>query len=268
MKVLVTGAAGQLGYDVVNELTRRGIAAVGTDIREENDLTERANWSEYLALDITDRSAVEKTVGRIAPDAIIHCAAWTNVDGAEDEKNRATVERINVFGTENLALAAKKAGCKFLYISTDYVFDGTGTRPWQPDDVRFAPQNWYGETKLQGETAVSTLLEKYFIVRIAWVFGKNGKNFVKTMLKLADKGCKELRVVDTRRTRAAISVGRTLRRRSSGRRRRTSPSSASRPQNTAPRSPGVRSIPVWIRANWRRRVSYRFRIGRTPFRDI
>ena len=184
MKVLVTGAAGQLGYDVVNELTGRGITAVGTDIRDENDLTEKANWSQYVPLDITDRDAVEKTVEKIAPDAIIHCAAWTNVDGAEDEKNRPTVKKINVDGTENLALAAKKAGCKFLYISTDYVFDGTGERPWQPDDARFAPQNWYGETKLQGEIAVSTLLEKYFIVRIAWVFGKNGKNFVKTMLTL------------------------------------------------------------------------------------
>lgn len=196
MTVLVTGAAGQLGYDVVNELTGRGILAVGTDIRDENDLTEKANWSAYVPLDITDRDAVEKAVCEIAPDAIIHCAAWTNVDGAEDEKNRPTVKKINVDGTENLALAAKKAECKFLYISTDYVFDGTGERPWQPDDLQFAPQNWYGETKLQGEIVVSTLLEKYFIVRIAWVFGKNGKNFVKTMLQLADKGYKELRVVD------------------------------------------------------------------------
>ena len=196
MKVLVTGAAGQLGFDVVNELTRRGICAVGTDIRDEKDLTLRADWSEYAALDITDRAAVEETVGRIAPDAIIHCAAWTNVDGAEDEKNGPTVEKINVDGTENLALAAKKTGCKFLYISTDYVFDGTGDRPWKPDDRCFSPLNRYGETKLRGETAVSTLLERFFIVRIAWVFGKNGKNFVKTMLQLANKGYKELRVVD------------------------------------------------------------------------
>ena len=196
MTVLVTGVAGQLGFDVVNELTKRGIRAIGTDIRPETELIAKADWAKYVALDITDRAAVEKTVRRISPDAIVHCAAWTNVDGAEDPANRETVRKINVDGTENLALAAKGLGCKFLYISTDYVFDGAGERPWKPEDRCFAPQNWYGVSKMQGENVVSTLLERYFIVRIAWAFGKNGKNFVKTMLSLADKGYKELRVVD------------------------------------------------------------------------
>lgn len=196
MKVLVTGVAGQLGFDVVNELNKRGIVAIGTDIRSESELIAKANWKAYVSLDITDRAAVEKTVREISPDAIVHCAAWTNVDGAEDENNKPLVKKINVDGTENLALAAKGLGCKFLYISTDYVFDGAGERPWKPEDRCFAPQNWYGVSKMQGENVVSTLLERYFIVRIAWAFGKNGKNFVKTMLSLADKGYKELRVVD------------------------------------------------------------------------
>ena len=196
MKVLVTGVAGQLGFDVVNELNKRGIVVIGTDIRSESELIAKANWKAYVSLDITDRAAVEKTVREISPDAIVHCAAWTNVDGAEDENNKPLVKKINVDGTENLALAAKGLGCKFLYISTDYVFDGAGERPWKPEDRCFAPQNWYGVSKMQGENVVSTLLERYFIVRIAWAFGKNGKNFVKTMLSLADKGYKELRVVD------------------------------------------------------------------------
>lgn len=196
MKVLVTGVAGQLGYDVVKNLSSRGIEAIGTDILEENELINKANCIKYIQLDITDKSKVEVVVKNHMPDAIIHCAAWTNVDGAETESNRPIVKRINVDGTDNLVKAAKEIDCKFLYISTDYVFDGEGTRPWQPSDKEYAPKNYYGETKLQGEVAVSSQLVKYFIVRIAWVFGINGKNFIKVMLSLADKGYKELRVVD------------------------------------------------------------------------
>lgn len=196
MRVLVTGVAGQLGYDVINELAKRGHEAIGTDIRQENELINKANWSTYVQLDITDKTRVEGVVSQIKPDAIIHCAAWTNVDGAEDENNKPLVKRINADGTNNLVKVAKQIDCKFLYISTDYVFDGEGTRPWQPDDKNYAPQNYYGETKLQGELVISSQLEKFFIVRIAWVFGLNGKNFIKTMISLADKGYKELKVVD------------------------------------------------------------------------
>lgn len=194
--MLVTGVAGQLGYDVINELHGRGIEAIGTDIREEDELVHKAKWNQYVRLDITDKGKVYELVNQIRPDAIIHCAAWTNVDGAEDENNKPLVKRINVDGTDNLVKVANELGCKFLYISTDYVFDGNGTRPWQPDDKNYAPQNYYGETKLQGELAVSSQLTNFFIVRIAWVFGLNGKNFIKTMLSLADKGYQELKVVD------------------------------------------------------------------------
>lgn len=196
MKVLVTGVAGQLGYDVVNELYKRGIDAIGTDIRPEEELINKAQWSEYIQMDITQNKKVKDIVKSIKPDAIIHCAAWTNVDGAEDEKNKPLVEKINVSGTNNLVKAANEIDAKFLYISTDYVFNGDGDRPWQPDDTNYDPLNYYGETKLRGERAVASQLGKCFIVRIAWVFGLNGKNFIKTMLALADKGYKELRVVD------------------------------------------------------------------------
>ncbi len=196
MKVFVTGVAGQLGYDVINELSKRGLEAIGTDIREESELINKANWNKYIQLDITDKAKVEEVVNSVKPDAIIHCAAWTNVDGAEDENNKPLVKKINVDGTDNLVKVAKELDCKFLYISTDYVFDGEGTRPWEPDDKNYAPQNYYGQTKLEGELEVSSQLDKFFIVRIAWVFGFNGKNFIKTMLSLADKGYKELKVVD------------------------------------------------------------------------
>jgi dTDP-4-dehydrorhamnose reductase len=196
MKVLVTGVAGQLGYDVINELSKRGLKAIGTDIREESELINKANWNKYIQLDITEKAKVEEAVNSVKPDAIIHCAAWTNVDGAEDENNKPLIKKINVDGTVNLVKVAKELRCKFLYISTDYVFDGKGTRPWEPDDKNYAPQNFYGQTKLEGELVVSSQLENYFIVRIAWVFGLNGKNFIKTMLSLADKGYKELKVVD------------------------------------------------------------------------
>ena len=196
MRTLITGVAGQLGYDVVNELSKRGIVAIGSDIREENEIINKSNWSKYIQLDITDKEAVNRVIKELKPDAIIHCAAWTNVDGAEDENNKPLVKKINVDGTDNLVKAAKEVGAKFLYISTDYVFNGEGKEPWKPDDKDYAPLNYYGQTKLEGELSVSSQLDKYFIVRIAWVFGLNGKNFIRTMLNLADKGYKELRVVD------------------------------------------------------------------------
>ena len=196
MKVLVTVVAGQLGFDVINELNKRGVVAVGTDIRSEDELTNKASWNQYVQLDITDKAKVNEIVKLIRPDAIIHCAAWTNVDGAEDPINKPLVKKINVDGTDNLVKAAKEINAKLLYISTDYVFNGEGIRQWEPDDKNYDPLNYYGETKLQGELSVSSQLYKYFIVRIAWVFGLNGKNFIKTMLSLADKGYKELRVVD------------------------------------------------------------------------
>ena len=168
MKFFVTGAKGQLGYDVMTELKKRGFDAVGVDIDE---------------MDITDGESVEKVITAENPDTVIHCAAWTAVDLAEDEDKQEKVRLVNAVGTENIAKVCKKLDCKMIYISTDYVFDGQGTRPWEPDDER-NPLNVYGQTKYEGELAVENLLEKYFIVRIAWVFGQNGKNFVKTMLNL------------------------------------------------------------------------------------
>ncbi len=182
MKILVTGACGQLGSDLILELVGRGLEAVGTDI-----LPEAPNLPEaisYLQLDITDAAAVLETVGALRPDAVIHCAAWTAVDAAEEPENREKVFAINALGTRNLAEACRAVGAKMLYISTDYIFDGTGTEAWKPDCDAYAPLNVYGQSKLEGELAVRKLLERYFIVRIAWVFGKNGKNFVKTMLRV------------------------------------------------------------------------------------
>ena len=190
MKVFVTGANGQLGYEVITELKRRKIDAVGSDLAKDSD-----DGSDLVALDITKKTDVEKVLVEIRPDVIIHCAAWTDVDGAEDEKNKSIVKKVNVDGTRNLADMAKKLDAKMIYISTDYVFDGKGDRPWQPDDKCFGPQNYYGKTKLGGELAVSSILEKFFIVRIAWVFGKNGKNFVDTMLNVGKK-YPVIRVVD------------------------------------------------------------------------
>lgn len=180
MKVLVTGVAGQLGHDVMNELLGRNHEAIGTDIAEVKGMP-------FVKLDITDENAVKNTVMEIKPDAVIHCAAWTAVDAAEDEENRDKVFAINSKGTENIASECKKLGCKMLYISTDYVFDGQGTEPWPADCKLYKPLNIYGESKLKGEQAVSSLLGKYFIVRIAWVFGKNGNNFIKTMLNIGKK---------------------------------------------------------------------------------
>lgn len=190
MRVLVTGVGGQLGHDVVNELVRRNHNGIGSDIQEEysgvKDGTQVTS-AHYVQLDITDRDAVEKVVAELKPDAIIHCAAWTAVDAAEDEENREKVYAVNVAGTRNIACAANSAGAKMLYLSTDYVFDGQGTDSWQPDDKNYAPLNVYGQSKLDGEKAVSEILERFFIVRIAWVFGLNGKNFIKTMLTVGKK---------------------------------------------------------------------------------
>ena len=190
MRFLVTGVGGQLGHDVLNELDKRGYEAVGTDI-----LDEVKSSFPYVKLDITDESQVNKAIGMIKPDVIVHCAAWTAVDAAEDEENREKVTAINSNGTRYIAQAARTADAKMIYISTDYVFDGTGERPWQPDDRNYAPLNVYGQSKLDGEMAVSGLLDKYVIVRIAWVFGKNGKNFIKTMLNVG-KTHDEVRVVN------------------------------------------------------------------------
>ena len=174
MKVFVTGVGGQLGYDVLNELKKRGHECVGSDITE----------SAEIKLDITDKAAVEAALSQIHPDAVIHCAAWTAVDAAEDEENKAKVYAVNVTGTQNIAEACKKLDCKMIYISTDYVFNGQGTEPWRADCREYAPLNYYGQTKLEGELAVAKAIEKYFIVRIAWVFGLNGKNFIKTMINV------------------------------------------------------------------------------------
>ena len=182
MKVLVTGVGGQLGYDVMIELNKRNHEGIGSDILESVPLD-----MSYTKLDITDETAVLNTIKNIRPDAVIHCAAWTAVDNAEDEENKAKVEAVNVDGTRNIAKACKVTDCKMIYISTDYVFDGQGTTPWTADCKDYAPLNVYGESKLQGELAVSEILDKYFIVRIAWVFGVNGNNFIKTMLNVGKK---------------------------------------------------------------------------------
>ena len=187
MKLFVTGVCGQLGHDVINNLVSRGYEAVGSDIQPIYSGVadgSAVTSSPYVQLDITDRDAVLSAIEEIRPDAIIHCAAWTAVDDAEDEENRSKVHAINVDGTKNIVDAAKSVGAKMLYLSTDYVFDGKGVRPWEPDDKCYAPLNVYGRSKLDGELAVSGTLEKYFIVRIAWVFGLNGKNFIKTMINV------------------------------------------------------------------------------------
>lgn len=189
MKAFVTGVGGQLGYDVVNELKKRGFEGIGSDILPSAD-TE----SPYVQLDITNADAVEKVISKVDPDVVIHCAAWTAVDAAEDEENIPKVRAINVNGTQNITNVCKKLECKMIYISTDYVFNGQGTEPWTPDCKDYAPQNVYGQSKLDGELAVANTLDKYFIVRIAWVFGVNGKNFIKTMLNVG-KNHDEVRVV-------------------------------------------------------------------------
>ena len=187
MKVFVTGVNGQLGHDVMNELAKRGYEGVGSDLAPEYSGVadgSAVTTAPYISLDITDAEGVEKVITEVNPDVIVHCAAWTAVDMAEDDDKVEAVRKVNVGGTQNIANVAKKLDVPMVYISTDYVFDGQGTTPWDPDFKGYKPMNVYGETKLGGELAVSETLDKYFIVRIAWVFGLNGKNFIKTMLNV------------------------------------------------------------------------------------
>ena len=189
MRVFVTGVGGQLGHDVMNELHKRGHEGIGSDIAPQYSGAQDGSAvtvMPYMPLDITDAAAVSRVLREVKPDAVVHCAAWTAVDAAEDMENQSRVHAINAEGTANIAEVCKELDCKMVYISTDYVFNGQGERPWQPDCKDYAPLNFYGQTKLEGELAVSSRLEKYFIVRIAWVFGLNGKNFIKTMLKLGE----------------------------------------------------------------------------------
>ena len=186
MKVLVTGVGGQLGHDVMNELASRGYEGIGSDIKETYSGIQdgtAVTTMPYVPMDITDAASVEKVLTEAAPDVVVHCAAWTAVDLAEDEDKKDIVKAVNATGTKNIADVCKKLDCKMVYISTDYVFDGQGTRPWEPDDERH-PLNVYGQSKYEGELAVEELVEKFFTVRIAWVFGVNGKNFIKTMLRI------------------------------------------------------------------------------------
>ncbi len=184
MKAFVTGVGGQLGHDVIRELSARGHIAIGSDITDNAE----------VKLDITDDAAVQRTLDQIAPDVVIHCAAWTAVDAAEESENAPKVRAINATATQSIATACQRLGCKLIYISTDYVFNGQGSQPWPADCPDYAPLNVYGETKLAGEQAVRATTDKHFIVRIAWVFGRNGKNFIRTMLALSEK-YEELRVV-------------------------------------------------------------------------
>lgn len=190
MKVFVTGVGGQLGHDIVNELLKRGHEAIGSDIAPAYSGIQDGTavvTAPYIQLDITDEHAVSGVLSEMAPDAVIHCAAWTAVDAAEEEENREKVYAVNVLGTRYIAKACKALDCRMMYISTDYVFDGQGEMPWLPDCTDYAPLCVYGKTKLEGELAVRELLEKFFIVRIAWVFGKSGKNFIRTMLNIGQK---------------------------------------------------------------------------------
>ena len=198
MKVFVTGVAGQLGHDVMNELQSRGYEGIGTDIAPEySGIQDHTAVTQmpYVQMDITDKEAVEKIITDLNPDVVVHCAAWTAVDMAEDDDKVEKVRAINAGGTDNIAKVCKKIGAKMVYLSTDYVFDGQGEKPWDPDCKDYKPLNIYGQTKLEGELAVSSQLEKYFIVRIAWVFGVNGKNFIKTMLNVG-KNHDTVRVVN------------------------------------------------------------------------
>lgn len=198
MKFLVTGVNGQLGHDVMNELNKRGHEGIGLDIAET--YAGVADGSSvitipFIGLDITDKDAVMKVITDLKSDAVIHCAAWTAVDMAEDDDKVEKVRAVNAGGTRNIVDACKAIDCKMMYLSTDYVFDGQGSEPWKPDCKDYRPLNVYGQTKLEGELAVSEMLEKYFIVRTAWVFGLNGKNFIKTMINIG-KTHDEVRVVN------------------------------------------------------------------------
>lgn len=190
MKFFVTGVGGQLGHDVMNELNKRGYEGVGSDIAPSYSGVQDGSavcTAPYVAMDITDARQVRQVITEVKPDVVIHCAAWTAVDLAEDEDKREKVHAINAGGPQNIATVCKELDCKMIYLSTDYVFDGQGETPWLPDCKAYAPLNVYGQSKLDGELAVANTLEKYFIVRIAWVFGLNGNNFIKTMLNLSKK---------------------------------------------------------------------------------
>ena len=190
MTIFVTGVGGQLGHDVMNELHKRGYQGIGSDIAPQySGIADGSavTTMPYMAMDITNADMVRQVLTHAKPDVVIHCAAWTAVDAAEDEENIPKVRSINAGGTQNIATVCKELGCKMLYISTDYVFDGQGETPWEPDCKAYAPLNVYGQSKLDGELAVANTLEKYFIVRIAWVFGRNGNNFIKTMLNIGKK---------------------------------------------------------------------------------
>ena len=190
MKVFVTGVSGQLGHDVINELYKRGYTGIGSDIQPEYSGVQdgtAVTKAPYYSLDITDKNEVEMIIKEVKPDVVIHCAAWTAVDMAEDDDKVEKVRAINAGGTQNIADVCRELDCKMVYISTDYVFDGQGETPWDPDCKDYKPLNVYGQTKLEGELAVANTLDKYFIVRIAWVFGLNGKNFIKTMLNVGKK---------------------------------------------------------------------------------
>lgn len=190
MKVFVTGVGGQLGHDVMNELAKRGYAGVGSDIAPAYSGVQDGTavcTMPYTPMDITDANQVRAVLLAVKPDVVVHCAAWTAVDLAEDEDKQEKVRAINAGGTQNIATVCKELDCKMVYISTDYVFNGQGEAPWDPDCKDYAPLNVYGQTKLEGELAVANTLEKFFIVRIAWVFGTNGKNFIKTMLTVGQK---------------------------------------------------------------------------------
>lgn len=197
MKIFVTGVGGQLGHDVMNELAKRGIEGIGSDVAQTYSGVQDGSavcTMPYHQLDITDRDAVKAVLHEVRPDAVIHCAAWTAVDLAEDDDKVEKVRAVNAEGTRYIAEVCKELDCPMMYISTDYVFDGQGTKPWEPDCRDYKPMNVYGQTKLEGELAVSGILDKYFIVRIAWVFGRNGNNFIKTMINLG-KTHDTLRVV-------------------------------------------------------------------------
>ena len=185
MRVLVTGVNGQLGHDMMLELKRRKHEPIGSGSGPEYRGSDGVAAMPYEQMTIIDAESVQAVLKKVQPDAVIHCAAWTAVDAAEDEENREKVFSLNVTGTRNIAEVCREIGAKMVYLSTDYVFDGQGTRPWQPDDKDYAPLNVYGQSKLEGEFAVRETLERAFIVRIAWVFGKNGKNFIRTMLNVA-----------------------------------------------------------------------------------